>query len=68
MSVQTKVAGYSEPNQMSMYREWAEPEDCVEEIPVADSSGLVKGIRNGLAIMIPFYTILAGLLLLLKHH
>jgi len=67
MSVQTKVAD-REQHRLSHYRELSELDDCYEEIAVADSGDLAKGIRSGLAIMIPFYAIVAGIFLLIKNH
>ena len=67
MAVQTKVAD-REQYHLSNYRELPEPDDCYDEFAIADSGDLVKGIRSGLAIMIPFYAILGGILLLLKNH
>ncbi|MCC7448963.1 MAG: hypothetical protein IT324_16210 [Anaerolineae bacterium] len=67
MSVQPTVADREQPH-LSSYRELPNADDYGEAIAVADSGDLVKGIRSGLAIMIPFYAIVAGIFLLIKNH
>lgn len=68
MSVQMEGTESNGQSHMSMYRKQAEFEDYYDQMASEDGGNLVKGILSGLAIMLPFYTILAGLLLLLKNH